>query len=206
EEYALEAIVNNIFGTDAVLTTALQNGVKKFVLISTDKAVRPAGIMGMTKRVAEDLLRMNSGTPTTLVAVRFGNVLGSDGSVLPLFQRQIARGGPVTVTDSEASRYFMLPSEAVQLVLQAGAMGQGGEVFFLDMGEPVRILDLAHNLVRLSGLEPEKDIAIEVIGLRPGERHREELVMDHEDLAAAEHEKGFMVRTQAIRGRARARG
>ena len=198
EDYALEAIVNNIFGTDAVLTTALQNGVKKFVLISTDKAVRPAGIMGMTKRVAEDLLRMNSGTPTTLVAVRFGNVLGSDGSVLPLFQRQIARGGPVTVTDSEASRYFMLPSEAVQLVLQAGAMGQGGEVFFLDMGEPVRIIDLARNLVRLSGLEPDKDIKIEVIGLRPGERLREELVMENEDLCATEHEKVLMARSVAF--------
>jgi len=198
EEYPLEGIVNNIFGTEVVLSNALQNGVKKFVLISTDKAVRPVGIMGMTKRIAEELLQMYSDSPTTLVAVRFGNVLGSDGSVLPLFRRQIARGGPVTVTDPEASRYFMLPSEAVQLVLQAGAMGQSGEVFFLDMGEPIRILDLAHNLVRLSGLEPEKDIAIEVIGLRPGERLREELVMDHENLAPTEHEKVFMVRNQSF--------
>ena len=168
--------------------------MKKFVLISTDKAVRPVGVMGMSKRVAEGLLQVCNGGATTFVAVRFGNVLGSDGSVLPLFRWQIATGGPVTVTDPEATRYFMLLSEAAQLVLQAGAMGKGGEVFFLDMGEPVKILDLAENLVRLSGLEPGKDIGVEVIGLRPGERLNEALVMDCEELGPTEHEKVFMVR------------
>src|SRR5439155_680255 len=136
------------------MLAARRGGVTKFVLVSTDKAVRPVGIMGMTKRVAEALLQVQNGDFTTYVAVRFGNVLGSDGSVLPLFQWQIARGGPVTVTDPEASRYFMLLSEAAQLVLQAGAMGRGGEIFFLDMGVPVRILDLALNLTRQLGLEP----------------------------------------------------
>lgn len=193
EEHPLEGIVNNVFGTEAVALAAREGGLKKFVLVSTDKAVRPVGIMGMTKRVAECLIQVCNGGPTTFVAVRFGNVLGSDGSVLPLFQWQIARGGPLTVTDPEASRYFMLLSEAAQLVLQAGAMGKGGEVFFLDMGEPVKILDLAHNLVRLSGLEPGKDIPIEVIGLRPGERPNEALLMDGEELLPTEHEKVLMV-------------
>lgn len=193
EEHALEGIVNNVFGTESVAVAAREGGLKKFVLISTDKAVRPVGIMGMTKRVAECLIQVCNGGSTTFVAVRFGNVLGSDGSVLPLFQWQIARGGPLTVTDPEASRYFMLLSEAAQLVLQAGAMGKGGEVFFLDMGEPVKIFDLAQNLVRLSGLEPGKDIPIEVIGLRPGERLNEALVMEGEELLPTEHEKVLMV-------------
>jgi FlaA1/EpsC-like NDP-sugar epimerase len=194
EAHPLEAVENNILGTEVVALAARRAGVKKFVFISTDKAVRPVGIMGMTKRVAECLLLSLNGGPTTFVAVRFGNVLGSDGSVLPLFRWQIARGGPVTVTDPEASRYFMLLSEAVQLVLQAGAMGQGGEIFFLDMGEPVRIMDLAENLIRLSGLEPGRDVPIEVIGLRPGERLREELVQAQEELLPTGHEKVFMVR------------
>lgn len=198
EEHPLQAILNNVFGTEAVAVAAREGGLNKFVLISTDKAVRPIGIMGMTKRVAECLIQACNGSPTTFVAVRFGNVLGSDGSVLPLFQWQIARGGPVTVTDPEASRYFMLLSEAAQLVLQAGAMGKGGEIFFLEMGEPVKILDLAHNLVRLSGLEPGKDIPIEVIGLRPGERLNEALVMDGEQLLPTEHEKVLMVWNQGF--------
>ena len=198
EEHPLEGIVNNVFGTESVAVAAREGGLKKFVLISTDKAVRPVGIMGMTKRVAECLIQVCNGGPTTFVAVRFGNVLGSDGSVLPLFQWQIARGGPLTVTDPEASRYFMLLSEAAQLVLQAGAMGKGGEVFFLDMGEPVKILDLAQNLVRLSGLEPGKDIPIEVIGLRPGERLNEALLMDGEELLPTEHEKVLMVWNQGF--------
>ncbi len=193
EVYPLEAMQNNIFGTETVALAAKKRGVKKFVFISTDKAVRPVGIMGMTKRVAEGLLCSLNGGPTTFIAVRFGNVLGSEGSVLPLFQWQIARGEPVEVTDPEASRYFMLLSEAAQLVLQAGAMGKGGEVFFLDMGEPIRIMDLAHNLIQLSGLEPGRDVPIEVIGLRPGERLREELIMEQEELLATEHEKVFMV-------------
>jgi FlaA1/EpsC-like NDP-sugar epimerase len=198
EEHALEGIANNVFGTESVAVAARQGGLRKFVLISTDKAVKPVGIMGMTKRVAEGLLQLYRDGPTTFVAVRFGNVLGSDGSVLPLFQWQIAQGGPVTVTDPEATRYFMLLSEAAQLVLQAGALGQGGEIFFLDMGQPVQILDLAQNLIRLSGLEPRKDIPIEVIGLRPGERLNEALVVDGEELLPTEHEKVFMVRNHPV--------
>lgn len=198
EEHPLEAMENNIVGTEIVALAARAGCVKKFVLISTDKAVRPVGIMGMTKRMAECLVLCLDGSPTTFMAVRFGNVLGSDGSVLPLFRWQIAHGGPVTVTDPNATRYFMLPSEAAQLVLQAGAMGRGGEIFFLDMGNPVRILDLAHNLIRLSGMEPSRDIPVEVIGLRPGERLREELVLEREELLPSEHEKVFMVQNHSF--------
>ena len=194
EGHPLEAIENNIFGTRNVALAARQMGVKKFVFISTDKAVSPVGIMGMTKRVAECLVLGLDGDPTIFVGVRFGNVLGSDGSVLPVFQWQIATGEPVTLTDTEVSRYFMLRSEAAQLVLQAGAMGKGGEVFFLDMGEPIRVLDLAENLIRASGMEPGKDIPIELIGLRPGERLHEELVKDQCDLISTNHEKIFVVK------------
>jgi len=200
EAHPLDAIQNNVFGTETVASAAREGNAKKFIFISTDKAVKPVGVMGMTKRVAEVLLQALNGGPTTFVIVRFGNVLGSDGSVLPLFKWQIAQGGPVTVTDAEASRYFMLLSEAAQLVLQAGAMGKGGEVFFLDMGEPVRILDLAHNLVRLSGLDPQKDIQIELTGLRPGERLSEELVTEAEDLYPTEHEKVWMAHKPHLDG------
>lgn len=200
EAHPLEAIRNNVFGTEIVAEAARQGGVKKFVFISTDKAVRPVGIMGMTKRVAEGLLLSLNGATTTFIAVRFGNVLGSDGSVLPLFRWQIAKGGPVTVTDPEATRYFMLLSEAAQLVLQAGMLGQGGEVFFLNMGEPIRIMDLAENLIRLSRLEPGRDVPVEVIGLRPGERLREELVMEQEKLLPTEDEKVLMVRNHGLDG------
>jgi len=194
EVHPLSAIQNNIFGVEIVAQAARRAGVRRLVFISTDKAVHPVGIMGKTKRVAECLLLSLENGPTTFVAVRFGNVLGSDGSVLPLFKWQISRGGPVTVTDPEASRYFMLLSEAAQLVLQAGVMGEGGEVFFLDMGEPVRILDLANNLIRFCGLVPGRDVAIELTGLRRGERLREELVLEHEKLLPTGHEKVFMVR------------
>ncbi|MBI2989167.1 MAG: polysaccharide biosynthesis protein, partial [Deltaproteobacteria bacterium] len=193
ESHPLEALQNNIFGTETVAQAARKAGVKKFVFISTDKAVRPVGIMGMTKRIAECLLQACNGGGTIFVAVRFGNVLGSDGSVLPVFKWQIARGGPVTVTDPEASRYFMLASEAAQLVLQASVMGRGGEVFFLDMGEPVKVLDLANNFIKLSGLEPGRDVAIEMVGLRPGERLEEELVMEREMLLPSGHEKVLLV-------------
>ena len=200
EAHPLEAIENNIFGTEAVAIAARRGSVKKLVFISTDKAVRPVGIMGMTKRMAECLLLCLNGGSTTFVAVRFGNVLGSDGSVLPLFRWQIANGGPVTVTEPEASRYFMLLSEAAQLVLQAGTIGHGGEVFFLDMGQPIRILDLAESLIRLTGLEPGRDMPIETIGLRPGERLQEELVMEQEVLLASEHEKVFLVQNHNFNG------
>jgi len=150
EAHPLEAIENNVFGTETVALAARRGGVEKFVLISTDKAVRPVGIMGMTKRMAEWLLLSLNGGPTTFVAVRFGNMLGSDGSVLPSFAGRSRKGGRWMVTDPQATRYLMLPPEAAQLVLQARAMGKGGEVFSLDMGEPIRILDLAENLVRLS--------------------------------------------------------
>jgi len=198
EEQPFEAIRNNVMGTEILALAAGRASVRKFVLISTDKAVNPMGIMGMTKRMAEGVIQVSNGGSTSFVAVRFGNVLGSDGSVLPLFKWQIAKGGPVTVTDPEARRYFMLISEAAQLVLQAGAMGKGGETFFLDMGEPVRIGDLAENLIRLSGLEPIKEIAIEVIGLRPGERLDESLVMDGEELLPTKHEKVFMVQNHRL--------
>ena len=198
EEHPLDAITNNLFGTDSVLAAGLNAGVKKFVLISTDKAVKPVSVMGMTKRMAECLLQAAGGGPTTLVAVRFGNILGSDGSVLPLFQWQISRGGPVTVTHPEATRYFMLLSEAAQLVLQAGALWQGGEIFFLDTGEPIRILDLARDLLRLSGFHPGEDVPIELIGLRPGERLNEALVMDREELGATDHPKVFTVRSPVL--------
>ncbi len=193
EAHPLEAMANNIFGTENLARTARQMGVKKFVFISTDKAVRPVGIMGMTKRMAECLLLCLDGGPTAFVGVRFGNVLGSDGSVFPIFRGQIASGRSLTVTDAEATRYFMLLSEAVGLVLQAGTMGEGGEIFFLDMGQPLKIIDLAENLVRACGMEPGKDIPIELIGLRPGERLHEELVKDKGDLTPTSHEKIFMV-------------
>jgi len=198
EEHPLEAIENNVFGTEIVARASQERKVKRFVLISTDKAVNPVAIMGMTKRLAECLLLSLHGLSTAFVTVRFGNVLGTDGSVLPIFHWQMSRGGPVTVTDPSASRYFMLPSEAAQLVLQAAAMGRGGEVFLLDMGEPIRIVDLAENLIRLSGLEPGRDIPIEVMGLRPGERLREELVLANEQLLPTAHEKVFMVRNHSF--------
>ena len=188
----MAAVLNNIYGTRNVADVAGRHGVERFVMISTDKAVNPTSVMGATKRVAEKvIIAMNDTYDTKYITVRFGNVLGSRGSVIPLFKKQIEAGGPVTVTDPEMTRYFMTIPEASQLVLQAGAMGKGGEVFLLDMGEPVKIIDLARNMIRLSGLEPDKDIHIKITGLRPGEKKYEELLTSEEGTNRTNHTKIF---------------
>lgn len=188
-----EAIKNNVVGTLNLAKTAEKYKVKKFVLISTDKAVNPTNIMGATKRMCEMIIQsINKESKTEFVAVRFGNVLGSNGSVIPLFKKQIKEGGPITVTHPEINRYFMTIPEAAQLVIQAGSMAKGGEIFILDMGSPVKILDLAKDLIRLSGLEPEKDIKIQFTGLRPGEKLYEELLMDEEGMTNTNHKKIFI--------------
>ncbi len=195
EDNVEDAVTNNVLGTRRLVEASIAADVDHFVLVSTDKAVNPSSVMGATKRVAELIVQEAAlRTARVFVAVRFGNVLGSRGSVVPFFQKQIAAGGPVTVTDPEMRRYFMTIPEAVQLVLQAAALGSGGEIFVLDMGEPVRIADLARDLIRLTGLEPDRDIEIRYTGLRPGEKLFEELFGADEAYRQTRHEKIFVYR------------
>lgn len=193
EDSPMEAIKNNVFGTFNVVECADKYEAEKFVLISTDKAVNPTNVMGATKRMCEMIIQsFDKISNTKYVAVRFGNVLGSNGSVIPLFKKQIAHGGPVTLTDKKIIRYFMTIPEASKLVLQAGAYAEGGEIFVLDMGQPVKIYDLACDLIKFSGFEPNKDIKIEITGLRPGEKLYEELLMSEEGLINTKHNKIFI--------------
>lgn len=190
-----EAVSNNVSGSRNILEASHDAGVERFVLVSTDKAVRPTNVMGATKRIGEMIMEcMNGNSSTLFMAVRFGNVIGSSGSAIPLFQEQIARGGPVTVTHPEVTRYFMSIPEAAQLILQAGAMGEGGEIFILDMGNPIRILDVARDLIRLHGFEPDRDIPIQFIGLRPGEKLYEELIPEGEGIVTTKHDKILVLR------------
>lgn len=199
ETSPLEAIKNNVFGTYNVANCCDKYNVKRCVLISTDKAVNPTNIMGATKRMCEMVIQAkNKVSKTEFVAVRFGNVLGSNGSVVPLFKKQIAKGGPVTVTHKDITRFFMTIPEAVQLVLQAITYAKGGEIFVLDMGEPVKIYDLAISLIKLSGLQPDMDIPIKITGLRPGEKLYEEILMSEEGLKSTEHSKIFIAKPSKI--------
>ena len=199
ENHPDEAVKNNILGTQNLIDAAIKQHVEAFILVSSDKAVNPTSVYGASKRVTEKLIQCNANrNGTKFIAVRFGNVIGSRASVLPNFQRQIAKGGPVTVTHREATRYFMTIPEAVQLLIQAGAMGNGGEILMLDMGEPIKILDLARDLIRLSGLEVDKDIKIAFTGLEPGEKLYEELLTPQEGVTATKHQRIFVAQLEKI--------
>jgi len=191
-----QAVTNNILGTYTVAEAAVESGAERFVLVSTDKAVRSTNVMGASKRMAERILHAFNGGSTRMMAVRFGNVVGSSGSVVPTFRDQILKGGPITVTHPEVTRYFMTIPEASRLILQAGALGEGGEIFILHMGTPVRIVDMARDLIRLSGKDPDTDIAIEFTGLRPGEKLYEELISDEEGVVPTSHEKIMVLRPE----------
>jgi len=199
EYFPEEAIRNNVTGTARLVDAAVRYGADRLVMLSTDKAVRPHGVMGASKRLAELMLleRAAKASQTKLVAVRFGNVLGSRGSVVPMFRQQIRRGGPVTVTHPDVTRYFMTIREAAMLVIEAGFLGEGGEIFVLDMGDPIRISELAEHLIRLSGMEPGRDVAIEYRGLRPGEKLHEELWCGSEELSTTRYEKIHVLSSSA---------
>jgi len=199
EHSPVEAVKTNVFGTLNVVRCCMQYGAEKLVSISTDKAVNPANIMGATKRIAEMIIQVyGKKSRVKMAAVRFGNVVGSNGSAIPIFLKQISEGGPVTVTHKDIKRYFMTIPEAVSLVLQAGAFAEAGEVFVLDMGEPVSIYAMAEDLIRLSGHKPHEEIEIEIVGLRPGEKLFEELNFDNETHDATQHEGIFVNKLQKI--------
>ena len=200
EHNCCEAVENNVFGTLNVVELAEEHGVEHFIMVSTDKAVNPTNVMGATKRMCEMIIQSHSASQSITVysATRFGNVLGSAGSVIPLFKRQISSGGPITLTDKRIIRYFMTITEASRLVLQSGAMAKNGELFVLDMGKPVKIVELAENMIRLSGLEPYRDIDIVEIGLRPGEKLYEELLIKSEELDKTDDEKIFIEKDEPL--------
>ena len=198
EHSGCEAIKNNVMGTFNTADMAEKYGVEKFILISTDKAVNPTNIMGASKRMCEMVIQCRTDSKTLFMAVRFGNVLGSNGSVIPLFRDQIKQGGPVTITDKRIIRYFMTIPEASQLVMQAGFMAKDGELFVLDMGKPVKVYDLAYNMIKLSGFVPDEDIEIKEIGLRPGEKLYEELLIKTEHLEKTDNKKIFIERDMPL--------
>jgi FlaA1/EpsC-like NDP-sugar epimerase len=195
EKNPWEAVFNNIIGGRVMIDVSIKYHVERFIFVSTDKAVRPTNVMGASKRVAELILQTAQGNGTRLMAVRFGNVIGSSGSVVPVFRRQIERGGPLTVTHPEVNRYFMTIPESSQLILQAAALGEGGEVFILRMGTPVKIVDMARDLIRLSGKDPDTNIEIIYTGLREGEKLYEELITEGEDILPTPHEKIMVLKS-----------